>query len=298
MPAPTPAELPPAPTGSTNVLGVRVAALTLRGAAQRILAEVRARRKGHVCVTGVHGVIECRADPDLGAIHNRAVLTVPDGMPLVWALHRDGFPWAERIYGPDLMLAVLDQSQGTGIGHYLYGTTPEVLSRLERRLQQRFPRLRFVGSYSPPFRALTDAEEDAIAARINASGAGIVWVGLSTPKQERWMARMRDRLDAPILIGVGAAFDFHAGLKPQAPPRLQRAGLEWAFRLATEPRRLWRRYARIVPSFLALHALQRSGWRSFPFHGDASPSPTQQERTMTPIELTTPPPSDLRGSGS
>ncbi|WP_411837403.1 WecB/TagA/CpsF family glycosyltransferase [Paracoccus sp. ME4] len=258
-----PAPLAP-PLASVNVLGLRVAALTRRAAVAQILEAVRADHRGYVCVSGVHGVIESRADPQLGAIHNRATLTVADGMPLVWALQAAGFPWAERIYGPDLMLAVIEASQGTGIGHFLYGTTPEVLEALQARLRKRFPGARIVGSHAPPFRALTTAEEDRVARLIDASGAGIVWVGLGTPRQEQWMDRMRGRLQAPMLIGVGAAFDFHAGGKRQAPEAMQRAGLEWLFRLITEPRRLWRRYLRIVPAYLALRVLQQTGMRRFP----------------------------------
>lgn len=256
------------PVKTTNVLGLRVAALTRKGAVSRILADVRDGRRGYVCVSGAHSVIECRADPELARIHNRAALTVADGMPLVWALRSDGHSQAERIYGPDLMLSVIDASQDSGIGHFLYGTTPEVLDQLRANLQRRFPGAHVAGSFAPPFRPLTEAEETDIARMIDDSGAGIVWVGIGCPKQERWMARMRDRLQAPMLIGVGAAFDFHAKGKLQAPAVMQRNGLEWLFRLVTEPRRLWRRYARTVPAYLLLRGLQRSGLRRFPIAQD------------------------------
>jgi N-acetylglucosaminyldiphosphoundecaprenol N-acetyl-beta-D-mannosaminyltransferase len=188
-------------------------------------------------------------------------LAVPDGQPLVWAMRALGHPQASRVYGPDLMLAVFDAARRRHRRHFLYGSTPETLAKLEANLGARFPGTEIVGSYSPPFRPLEPAEEAEIARRINASGADIVWVGLSTPRQERWMAAMRPRLDAPVLIGVGAAFDFHAGLKRQAPRAIQRSGLEWAFRLATEPTRLWRRYASIVPAFLVLAGAQALGRR-------------------------------------
>lgn len=271
---------------TVNVLGLRVAALTRQGAVDRILADVQADRKGYVCVSGVHGVIECRDDPQLAQIHNRASMMVPDGMPLVWALRQGGFGWAERIYGPDLMTSVMQASQGTGISHFLYGTTPAVLDRLRQNLQRRYPDIRIAGTYAPPFRPLHADEEDQIARAIDASGAGIVWVGLSTPKQERWMDRMRGKLQAPMLIGVGAAFDFHAGGKRQAPPLLQRSGLEWLFRLATEPKRLWRRYARIVPAYLALRTLQRTGLRRFPVRSSPQPQPeAQHDQTSLPHRI-------------
>ncbi|MFN3524857.1 MAG: WecB/TagA/CpsF family glycosyltransferase [Paracoccus sp. (in: a-proteobacteria)] len=275
----------PSPTNppAVNVLGLRVAALTRADAARRILDAVRGNRPGYVCVSGVHGVIESQADASLAFIHNDATLMVPDGMPLVWALRSGGFPWAERIYGPDLMLDVFDESQGTGIGHFLYGTTPAVLDRLQARLRRRFPDARIVGSYAPPFRPLCAAEEDRIARLIDASGAGIVWVGLSTPKQERWMAAMRDQLQAPMLIGVGAAFDFHAGDKRQAPVAMQRAGLEWLYRLATEPRRLWRRYGRIVPAYLHLRMLQLTGLRKFPLVAPSLPQRPGSDRAAAPV---------------
>lgn len=262
------------PVKTTNVLGLRVAALTRKGVVARILDDVRDGRQGYVCVSGAHSVIECRADPDLARIHNQATLIVPDGMPLVWALHGDGHGWAERIYGPDLMLSVIDASQDSGIGHFLYGTTPQVLDQLERNLLRRFPGARIVGSYAPPFRPLTPEEEDRIARLIDDRGAGIVWVGIGCPKQERWMAQMRDKLRAPMLIGVGAAFDFHAKGKLQAPAILQRNGLEWLFRLVTEPRRLWRRYTRVVPAYLVLRGMQRTGLRRFPITAqDPDPMP-------------------------
>ncbi|MCW2248709.1 N-acetylglucosaminyldiphosphoundecaprenol N-acetyl-beta-D-mannosaminyltransferase [Azospirillum fermentarium] len=234
-----------------DVLGVGVSAINLDDAVSTIRTWVAGGRRSYVCVTGVHGVMESQDDPALRDIHNRAGLVTPDGMPLVWLLKHAGHRGADRVYGPDLMAAVFaDTDTGDGPAHFLYGSTPEVLERLSRNLQARFPGCRIAGTFSPPFRPLTDAEEAEVAARINASGAGIVWVGLSTPKQERWMAAHRPHLTAPVLVGVGAAFDFHAGLKRQAPRVIQRSGFEWLFRLATEPRRLWRRYATNNPRFV------------------------------------------------
>jgi N-acetylglucosaminyldiphosphoundecaprenol N-acetyl-beta-D-mannosaminyltransferase len=179
-------------------------------------------------------------------------MVAADGMPLVWLSRRRAPTGAEieRVYGPDLMLAAFARSESAGWRHFLYGSTPETLVCLEANLHERFPRARVVGSYSPPFRSLDAGEEAAVEAEIAAARPDIVWVGLSTPKQERWMADHVARLHVPVLVGVGAAFDFHAGLKRQAPRWAQRAGLEWLFRLATEPRRLAGRYLRNNPRFV------------------------------------------------
>jgi N-acetylglucosaminyldiphosphoundecaprenol N-acetyl-beta-D-mannosaminyltransferase len=205
----------------------------------------------YVCVTGVHGVMEARRDLELRRINNDSGLTTPDGMPLVWAGHRAGVPHMRRVYGPDLMVALCGLAAERGWSSFLYGGGPGVPERLAERLTARFPGLRVAGTWSPPFRPLTPEEDQAVVERINRSGADLVWVGLSTPKQERWMAAHPPRLHARALLGVGAAFDIHAGLLAQAPPWMQRAGLEWLYRLAREPRRLWRRrYLRNNPRFV------------------------------------------------
>ncbi len=255
---------------SANVLGVSVSALDLPEAVQLVADAIENDDRGYICVCGVHGLIECRGDAQLRDIHNTAMAVTPDGMPLVWALHGAGHDRAGRVYGPDLMLGVFEEGVRTGMRHFLYGTTPAALADLEASLLQRFPGARIVGVYAPPFRPLTEAEEYETAALINASGADVVWVGLSTPKQERWMAHMRPKLNAPVLLGVGAAFDFIGGKKPSAPAILQRNGFEWLFRLVSEPRRLWRRYARIVPTYLVLRLLQKTGLRQFPIPAGAS----------------------------
>jgi N-acetylglucosaminyldiphosphoundecaprenol N-acetyl-beta-D-mannosaminyltransferase len=259
-----PAARPPQSNARVNVLGVLVSAIDLRGAVRRIKDAVARGERGYICVCGVHGVIECRDDPALQDIHNKAMAVVPDGMPLVWALHAAGHADAGRVYGPDLMRAVFAAGQSTGMRHFLYGTTPTALARLEHRLLRTYPGCKITGTFAPPFRALTPEEEQTIAKKINATDADVVWVGLSTPKQEKWMAAMRGRLDAPVLIGVGAAFDFIGGGKRSAPRIMQVLGLEWLFRLASEPRRLWRRYMRIVPTYLANRALQKTGLKEFP----------------------------------
>jgi N-acetylglucosaminyldiphosphoundecaprenol N-acetyl-beta-D-mannosaminyltransferase len=183
-------------------------------------------------------------------------MVTPDGMPLVYLSRLAGFKDCGRVYGPDLMAEVCAQSVHLGHRHFFYGTTPKTLSALEDRLCQRYPGLIVAGSFSPPFRALTPAESFEIAALINEKKPDIVWVGLSTPKQEVWMAEHRALLDAPVLVGVGAAFDFHAGTVRQAPRWVQPLCLEWLFRLVTEPRRLWKRYLINNPAFLAGLLLQ------------------------------------------
>jgi N-acetylglucosaminyldiphosphoundecaprenol N-acetyl-beta-D-mannosaminyltransferase len=234
-----------------DVLGVRISAIDIPMAVGEIGRWISAGERQYVCVTGVHGVMESQRDAALLEIHNRSGLTTPDGMPMVWAAHRAGAPWVRRVYGPDLMLAVLAEAERRGWSSYFYGGAPGTAELLVERLTERFPTLQVAGTFSPPFRPMTD-QEDADAVRaINEAGPDLVWVGLSTPKQERWMAAHAGRLQASALIGVGAAFDFHAGLLPQAPAWVQRSGLEWAYRLAREPRRLWRRYLRNNPAFVA-----------------------------------------------
>lgn len=232
-----------------SVLGVGVSALDLDRASGFVLDWVRQDRRTYVTVTGVHGVMEARQDPDFGRILDQAGMVTPDGMPLVYVGRSRGFS-LKRVYGPDLMLALMAATRDGSVKHYFYGGGDGVAGLLEDRLRARFPGIAVAGRHTPPFRPLTEAEETGIVDRINNSGADIVWVGLSTPKQEVWMARMRERLAPAVLIGVGAAFDFHAGLKPQAPRLMQMMALEWLFRLATEPRRLWRRYLRNNPLFL------------------------------------------------
>ena len=242
-----------------NVLGVGVSAITMADALATMDRWIATGVRRYVCVTGVHGVMESQADPSLRDIHNRAGLVTPDGMPLVWLSRLRGHQHVERVYGPDLMLACCEASIKKGYRHFLYGGGPGVAERLATRLHERFADLQIVGMWSPPFRDLTATEEEAMIDRIASSRPDIVWVGLSTPKQERWMARYVGRLPVPVLIGVGAAFDMHAGLKRQAPRWMQRSGLEWLFRLVTEPRRLWRRYLLNNPRFICRLMLQSSG---------------------------------------
>jgi N-acetylglucosaminyldiphosphoundecaprenol N-acetyl-beta-D-mannosaminyltransferase len=256
---------PPYPAASqrVNLLGVGITPTDLQRAAATVEAWIAACRPSYVTVTGVHGVIESQDDEALRAVHNQAGMVVPDGMPLVWWSRLQGHRDVDRVYGPDLMLELCRRSVTGGYRQFLYGGAEGVPGLLAQRLTERFPGLDIVATHSPPFRTPTEEERDAVARWIDESRADIVWVGLSTPKQERWMASMVSRVQSAVFIGVGAAFDFHAGLKPQAPRWMQRSGLEWAFRLATEPRRLWRRYLSNNPRFIYLTCLQAMGLRRY-----------------------------------
>ncbi len=229
-----------------------VSAINMAQALNVIEGWIAQRQAHYVCVTGVHGIVESQGNNSLQRVHNAAGLVTPDGMPLVWLARLHGLKHVERVYGPDLMLALCHRSISKGYKHFLYGGAEGVPDRLANRLKRRYPGLRIVGSYSPPFRPLTDEEDKQTVQAINEANPDVVWIGLSTPKQERWMAEHIGRLTAPVLVGIGAAFDFHSGLKRQAPRWMQRSGLEWLFRLANEPRRLWRRYLVNNPLFTLL----------------------------------------------
>jgi N-acetylglucosaminyldiphosphoundecaprenol N-acetyl-beta-D-mannosaminyltransferase len=250
----------PAELQRVNILGVGVNAIDMSIAVNTVRDWIDRNDRNFVCVTGVHGVMESYRDPTLRKIHNAAGLVTPDGMPLVWLGRRLGFGQIKRVYGPDLMLALCEYSMGKAYSHFLYGGGPEVPEKLAEELKDRFPGLQVAGVYSPPFRELTPEEDEGVIKMINDSGAQIVWIGLSTPKQEKWMSSHLKKLKAPVLIGVGAAFDIHSGLKPQAPAWMRNSGLEWLFRLITEPKRLWKRYAINNPMFVALAARQLLGW--------------------------------------
>jgi N-acetylglucosaminyldiphosphoundecaprenol N-acetyl-beta-D-mannosaminyltransferase len=245
---------------AADVLGTRVDATSYDDASWRILEWARSRESRYVCVASVNNVMVARQAPAFQRIMHQADLVTPDGMPLVWALRWLGIQGATRVRGTDLMIAVLGRAAEAGVPVGLYGGDPRVLELLVDRLGRAWPRLDVAYVHSPPFRPLTPEEDERIAREIVASGARIVFVGLGCPKQEQWMARHRGRVPA-VTIGVGAAFDFLSGAKKQAPDAMQRAGLEWLFRLSTEPKRLWRRYLRQNPAFMGLLALQVAGSR-------------------------------------
>jgi N-acetylglucosaminyldiphosphoundecaprenol N-acetyl-beta-D-mannosaminyltransferase len=236
-----------------KVLTVNVSVLNLKSAANAVLDSIKARRKGYVCVTGVHGIIEAQDDESFRNILNHASLCTPDGVPLVW-VGRAQYGKSEmgRVYGPDLMWELFRISDHQPIRHFFYGGKEGVADLLKDRLLQHFPNAIVAGTYCPPFRPLTANEEVELANQVREARPDIMWIGLSTPKQERFMAAYLDKLDTTLMIGVGAAFDFYAGLVPQAPVWIQKSGLEWLYRLTKEPKRLWNRYSRIVPRFLFL----------------------------------------------
>jgi N-acetylglucosaminyldiphosphoundecaprenol N-acetyl-beta-D-mannosaminyltransferase len=243
-----------------NVLGVGVSALTLDRARDLVLGARGATRLGYICLGTAHGLTEARADPELRRIYNTSWLTTPDGMPLVWL----GPPGVQRVYGPDLMLAVCDAGRARGLRHYFYGGTPGVAEELREKLCARFPGLEVVGTFTPPFRPLDTTETSALRTDVARTRPDVIWVGLSTPKQERFMAAHGQTLEAGVLIGVGAAFDFHAGRVRQAPRWIRHSGFEWLFRLCTEPRRLGPRYLKTNPLFALRVLAQKSGLKKYP----------------------------------
>jgi N-acetylglucosaminyldiphosphoundecaprenol N-acetyl-beta-D-mannosaminyltransferase len=253
------------PPARVEVVGVPLAVIDYERTLRWMDAMVAERRRGYVCACNVHTVMASHEDPELrAALMSSDALNVPDGQPLVWAMNALGQSLTDRVYGPELMARAFARAAAqTGQRFYLYGgRDQDALLRLDLSLRRRFPGINIVGAYAPPFRALSGEERAAVTEQINDTEADVVWVGIGVPKQEKWMAAMRTNLEAPVLVGVGAAFDFLADLVPQAPPWLQEAGLEWAFRLAHEPRRLWRRYLRYNPRFVGAFARQLAEQRS------------------------------------
>ncbi len=247
-----------------QVLGVRVDAVRIPD----VIAQMEqwiAERSGtrYITVTGMHGVTEAQHDPQSKRILNAADLVVPDGMPLVWLGRLRGHRLKRRVYGPELMLAFCEKTARKGYRHFFYGGAPGVAQQLASTLARRFPGLLVAGTYSPPFRPLSDQEEQEFAERIHFLAPDVLWVGLSTPKQERWMYEHRDRLKVPVMVGVGAAFDINSGRLRQAPRWMREHGLEWLFRLLQEPRRLWRRYVIYGSRFVWWVSLELLGLKKF-----------------------------------
>ena len=226
---------------TAKVIGAHIDALSWDDAVARIAAWAHERRSRVVCICNAHSVVTARHDPEFARVVEDADMATPDGAPVAWMMRRLGHPTQARINGPDLMWRCCETAARQGWSIYLYGSAPETLARLQERLHAAFPALRIAGAWSPPFRPLAAAEDDAAVAAIHASGAGVVWVSLGCPKQEKWMQAQRGRVQA-VMVGVGAAFDYHAGTIARAPLWAQHAGLEWLHRLVSEPRRLWRRY--------------------------------------------------------
>jgi N-acetylglucosaminyldiphosphoundecaprenol N-acetyl-beta-D-mannosaminyltransferase len=247
-----------------SVLGTWVDAVNPPSALQEIEAWLAGGARGYVCVSNVHAVMEALRDEGFRRVYNQAGLIVPDGMPLVWVGRLRGHAGVRRVYGPDLMLQLCERLARLGRSAFFYGGSPGVAAELAERLRGRFPGLSSAGSYAPPFRELSRGEEEDVVRLLNDAGPDVIFVGLGCPRQEKWMAALRERLRAPVLVGVGAAFDFHTGRVPQAPRWMQSAGLEWLFRLAQEPSRLWRRYLVYNPLFIFHVTLQLLGLRRYP----------------------------------
>jgi N-acetylglucosaminyldiphosphoundecaprenol N-acetyl-beta-D-mannosaminyltransferase len=247
----------PAKPPTAEILGVPLAISDYEHVLDWMEALISSGERGYVTAAAVNLIMCAEEDPETRAAVLGATLAVPDGQPLVWALHALGHEDATRVYGPDLMAHFCARAARAGTPMYLYGgRSLDAVRLLEGRLQERHPGIQIVGRSSAPFRQLTAEEDARTIEEIDSSGAKVVWVGTGQPRQEQWMARMRARLQAPLLVGVGAAFDFHAGLVPQAPAWMQRNGLEWAYRFSREPRRLWRRYLLGNPRFVAGFARQ------------------------------------------
>lgn len=261
------------PPERVNVLGVGISSLNLESAVSFLVqASQEKGNTGYVTVTGVHGVVESQHDPELKRIHNRSLLSTPDGMPMVWVGRQRGQSNMGRVYGPELMLEVSKESLARGLTHYYFGGAEGVAETLKLKLQERFGGLEVLGTFCPPFRPLNEEEEEAFVAEIQKARPHFLWIGLSTPKQERFMDQfLREHPDLTkdwdhslILLGVGAAFDFHTGRVRQAPRFIQRSGFEWLFRLCCDPKRLLKRYAYGNSFFLSRIFPQLLGWKSYP----------------------------------
>lgn len=246
-----------------NVLGVAVSAINMNQAVDLASHWIDAGDPGYICLTGVHGVMEAGADDSFRLILNRAAINAPDGMPMTWVGRMQGFRYMDRVFGPDFMAAMCRLSVERGYRHFFYGGQPGVAELLRKNLQAKFPGLRISGTYTPPFSNLTPEQERELVALVKRSKPHILWAGLGTPKQERFMARYLHRLQIPLLVGVGAAFDYHTDRIRDCPTWVKRAGMQWAHRAMQDPRRLWKRYLRNNPAFVLHIALQISGLRRY-----------------------------------
>lgn len=238
------------PPERINILGVGVSAINMQQTLDQMVCWIANRVRTYIIVCPVYTVMRAQEETDLGQIVNQAGLVTPDGMPLVFLSRWRGQKQVDRVYGPDLLLAFSELSAREGYSNYYYGGASGIAPQLADNLRARYPGLPVAGTYTPPFRDLSPQEEDEVASRVNQANPDVVWVGLGSLKQEYWMGHFRQRLDAPILIGVGAAFDYITGRIPQAPRWMQNMSLEWLFRLMVEPARLWRRYLLYNPRFV------------------------------------------------
>jgi exopolysaccharide biosynthesis WecB/TagA/CpsF family protein len=246
-----------------NILGIRVEALNMRRALQRVATLLRSNRKGYVSIIGVHGIMEARRNPQLAGIYADSAITVPDGMPTVWVGRLQGCTQMERVAGPDLMLEIFRSPQFAGYTHFLYGGEEGVAETLSANLRRWFPGARIVGTFTPPWRDLLPEEEDSFISMVHRLKPDFIWVGISAPRQEQFMHRYLPVLNTRVMFGVGAAFDFHTGRIKDCSAWIKHAGLQWLHRLVQDPRRLWRRYLRNNPVFLWHIMLQLTGLRTY-----------------------------------
>jgi N-acetylglucosaminyldiphosphoundecaprenol N-acetyl-beta-D-mannosaminyltransferase len=249
--------------GRVNILGVGVSAVNMDVALRQTELLLDRGEQGYVCVTGVHGIMEAQSDDAFREILNHSFLTTPDGMPTVWLGRVHGFKEMNRVYGPDYMLGLCERSVSRGYRHFLYGGKPGVAEELRADLLRRFPGLQIVGTYTPPFRPLNSEEEEDLRSQLETSQADVLWCGLSTPKQERFISAYYDKMPVKLMVGVGAAFDLLSGNLSEAPDWMKKSGLQWLYRLMKEPKRLWRRYLLNNPKFAWLTFLQLTGLRGF-----------------------------------
>jgi N-acetylglucosaminyldiphosphoundecaprenol N-acetyl-beta-D-mannosaminyltransferase len=239
-----------------NVLGIGVDATTPEDVARTLSASLQAETKRYVCLTGVHGVMEAQREPSLKSIFANSLVVAPDGMPTVWMGHLQGFSTMKRVYGPDLMIDIFSRADFCDRVHFFCGGEHGIAENLRDVILRRFPRAKIAGTFSPPFRPMTALEEEELAAMVHSLKPDIIWVGLSTPKQERFMARYLPMLDTKLMIGVGAAFLYHTGAIRESPEWVKRVGLQWLDRLFQEPARLWKRYLLNNPVFIFHAVLQ------------------------------------------
>jgi N-acetylglucosaminyldiphosphoundecaprenol N-acetyl-beta-D-mannosaminyltransferase len=262
-----------------TVLNVRIDAVDMEQALDRIANELDSERKGYVCLAGVHGVMEAHRDTELANIFAGAALVAPDGMPTVWVGHHQGYRSMKRVAGPDLMIEVMKREEFRDRTHFLCGGKGGIAEELRETLRDRFPFIKIVGIYTPPFGPLSLAEEQDFIERVNVLRPDIIWVGISTPKQERFMARYLPLLDTKLMFGVGAAFDFHTGRISDCAEWIKHFGLQWLDRLRQDPKHLWKRYLRNNPAFLCAISLQLTGLRSYPGHLQSEVIPLAQPAT-------------------
>ena len=246
-----------------NVLGVGVHAVDLQRAALIMETQLRERKKGYVCLAGVHGIMEAQRSQQLRVIFAEASLVAPDGMPIVWMSHLQGFSATKRVFGPDFMTDVMSKPEFCNCVHFLCGGENGVADKLRDEMLRRFPWIKIAGTYSPPFRPMTNKEEEAFIATVRELQPDIIWVGLSTPKQERFMAYYLPFLDTTLMVGVGAAFLFHTGAIRDSPEWVKRAGMQWLHRFLQEPTRLWKRYLLNNPPFVVYAFMQIIGLKEY-----------------------------------